>query len=75
MAKKKTTRKKFDPKKFLAELATNPEKLGKFILDPEGVMNAEKVPKEHRMHIKNALAHEIHRRLTSDPEAYAAVFV
>jgi hypothetical protein len=56
-------------KKFLAELASDPEKLGKFILDPEAVMNQAKISKKDRTMIKNAVAHFIHEKLVKPPEA------
>lgn len=65
MAKKKT------PKKFLTELATDPEKLGKFIQDPDGMMAAEGIDEKHRAHVKNAIAHDVVKKLTSTPDAYA----
>ena len=67
MARKKT------PKSFLAEIASDPEKLGRFILDPEGTMNAAKIEKKHRIHIKNAIAHQVNLALASTPEAYSVV--
>jgi hypothetical protein len=72
MAKKKKTSKaaKKTPKKFLAEIASDPAKLGRFIHDPEGLMDELKVPKQHRVHIRNAIAQEVHKRLAPTPEAY-----
>jgi hypothetical protein len=65
---------KMSPKRFLAELATDAEKLGRFILDPEGVMNAAKINKKDRLHIKNAIAHYVHERLVKPPpEAYYVI--
>ncbi len=61
---------KKSPKKFLTELATDPEKLGRFILDPDGMMKAEGIDVKHHAHIKNAVAHDVAKRLTTTPEAY-----
>ena len=69
MAKKK----KKSHKKFLTELATDPEKLGKFIQDPDGMLAAEGIDEKHRLHVKNAVAHDVHKRLTSTPDAYALI--
>jgi hypothetical protein len=53
---------------YLARLATDPAKLGRFILDPEGEMNHDKIPKKNRADIQNALAIEIARKLVVSPE-------
>jgi hypothetical protein len=70
VAKKKV---KKSPQQFLTELATDPEKLGKFILDPEGAMKAASVAKEHRAHIKHGVAHLVHEKLIKPPEAYYVI--
>lgn len=71
MAKKKTPKAgKKTAKQFLAEIATDPEKLGRFILNPERVMNEAKIPKKDRVHIKNAIATVVHKKLARTPEAY-----
>jgi hypothetical protein len=64
---------KKSPKQFLTELAADPEKLGKFILDPEAAMKAASIAKEHRAHIKNGVAHLVHERLIRPPEAYYVI--
>jgi hypothetical protein len=61
------------PKKFLADIASDPEKLGRFILDPEGVLNEAKIEKKHHIHIKNAIAQHVHQALASTPEAYTVI--
>lgn len=66
MAKKSP---KKSAKQFLMEVATDPEKLGNFILDPEDAMNAAKVPKKEQAHIKNAIAHYVHERLVKPQDA------
>jgi hypothetical protein len=58
-------------KKFLTELATDPEKLGQFILDPDRVLRAAKIDKKHWLHIKNAVAHDVHQKLVATPDSYA----
>jgi hypothetical protein len=73
VARKRNVRKRNVVREFLKSLATDPAKLGRFIISPEKVMNADKIPKEHRAEIKNVLALEIARRLTVIPEAYTAV--
>ena len=55
---------------FLTEIATDPEKLGKFILDPEGAMNEAKIGKQDRGHVKNAIAHFVHEKLVKPPDAF-----
>ena len=69
MAKKKAPKKK-TPKQFLTEIASDPKKLANFIVNPEAAMNAAKIEPKHRPHIKQAIAHEVYKRLTI-PEAYA----
>jgi hypothetical protein len=64
---------KKSPQTFLRELATDPKKLGKFILDPEGAMQAANVSEEHRAHIKNGVAHLVHQKLIKPPEAYYVI--
>ena len=54
---------KKSPKQFAAEVATNPEKLGKFILDPESVFAGEKFSKAERAQIKEALSHFTAKKL------------
>ncbi len=61
MAKKQQ---KKTPKQFAAEVATNPEKLGNFILDPEGVFAGEKFTKAERDQIKQALSHFTTKKLS-----------
>jgi hypothetical protein len=67
MAKKKP---KKSPKQFLTDLAADPAKLGKFILDPEGAMDEAKIAKKDRPHIKNSVAHMVHHKLVKPPDAY-----
>ena len=67
MAKKSA---KKSPKQFVTELATDPEKLGSFILDPEGALNQAKIDKKHRAPIKNGVAHLVHEKLVKPPQAY-----
>lgn len=69
MAKKKKT-----PKQFLTELAGDPEKLGKFIQDPDGVLKEEGIEEKHHIHIKNSVAHDVFKKLTDTPDAYAILF-
>jgi hypothetical protein len=57
----------------MTEIATDPEKLGMFILDPEGAMDAAKIAKKERTHIKNAIAHYVHEKLVKPPEAYFVI--
>lgn len=66
MAKK---RPKKSAKQYLMEVATDPEKLGKFILDPEGAMTTAKIPKKEQDHIKKAIAHYVHERLVKPQDA------
>jgi hypothetical protein len=68
----KKSRKK-SPKEFMTEVATDPEKLGKFILDPEAAMDEAKITKKERIHIKNALAHYVHEKLVKPPQAYFVI--
>jgi hypothetical protein len=77
MAKKankasKTSKAK-NPKRFLTELATNPEKLGKFIKAPDKMMREAGIPKEHMDDVRNAVAHSVHRKLTKAPNAFTMV--
>jgi hypothetical protein len=58
-------------KKFLTELATNPEKLGKFMMNPERTMREAKIDKKHWAQIKNSVAQHYHKKLVSTPDAYA----
>jgi hypothetical protein len=60
-------------KHFLSELATDPEKLGKFILDPEGAMEAANIAKAHHAHIKHGVAHLVHENLIKPPEPYYVI--
>ena len=61
------------PKEFLKELATDPVKLGKFILDPEGAMNEAKITAEKdRTHVKNSIAHFASEKLVK-PDAYTVI--
>jgi len=62
-----------DPKKFLAELATNPELLGKFIKAPEKVMKEAGIDKKHMRNIKNAVGHSVHKKLASAPQPFTMV--
>jgi hypothetical protein len=62
-----------DPKKFLAELATNPELLGKFIKAPVKVMTQAGIDKKHMRDIKNAVAHSVHNKLASAPQPFTMV--
>ena len=71
----KATKKATQPKKFLTELATNPEKLGRFIKNPEKVMRDDGIAKQHMADIKNAVAHCVHKKLTSPPNALTAVII
>jgi hypothetical protein len=64
---------KKSPQQFMTELATDPEKLGKFILDPEGAMDEAKINKTDRTQIKNAIAHFVHEKLVKPPEAYYVI--
>jgi hypothetical protein len=59
-------------KNFLTKLATDPETLGKFMLNPERTMQEAKIDKKHWVHIKNSVAHYYHRKLAT-PEEYALV--
>jgi hypothetical protein len=59
------------PKKFLAELASDAEKLGRFILDPEGVMKEDKFGKQDQEKIRNAVAHYVHGKMYKPPDADA----
>lgn len=70
MAKKSQ---KKTPKQFMTEVATDPEKLGKFILDPEGAMDEAKITKKERTQIKNAIAHYVHEKLVKPPDAYFVI--
>jgi hypothetical protein len=56
----------------LTELATNAEKLGNFMLNPERTMQQAKIDKKHWTHIKNAVAQHYHKKLAT-PEEYALV--
>lgn len=67
MAKKQA---KKSPKDFLKEVATDPEQLGKFILDPEGAMDEAKIGKKERAHVKSAIAHYVHEKLVKPPDAF-----
>jgi hypothetical protein len=71
----KKSKKAKDPKKFMAELATNPEKLGRFIKAPDKVMAEEGVAKQHMKDIKNAVAHSVHQKLASHPNALTAAII
>ncbi len=75
MAKKKARKGKKNSKQFLTEIATDPHKLGRFIHDPEGMMDAAKVSRKDRVHIRNAIAHAVHKQLALTPEAFVAVLV
>jgi hypothetical protein len=66
---KKSTKK--TPQQFLTDLAADPEKLGKFILDPEGAMDEAKIAKKDRNQIKSAVAHFVHEKLVKPGEADA----
>ena len=57
----------------MKEIATDPEKLGKFILDPEGAMDEAKIGKKERMQIKNAIAHHVHEKLVKPPQAFFVI--
>jgi hypothetical protein len=61
-------------KKFLTELATDPEKLASFINDPEGAMEARRIPKEDRAFIRNVVALEVAKKLVVIPEAFHVHF-
>ena len=73
MAKKKAKLKP-NVKKFLAELGTDPNKLGRFILDPETVMNEAKIAKQDREDVRKAMALAVHHKLKAVPEAYLVMF-
>jgi hypothetical protein len=62
-------RPKKSAKQFLTEVATDAEKLGNFILDPEGAMDAAKIAKKEQAHIKSAIAHYVHERLVKPQDA------
>jgi hypothetical protein len=61
------------PQQFLRELATDPKKLGRFIIDPEGAMKAANIAEEHRGHIKHGVAHLVHEKLIKPPAAYYVI--
>jgi hypothetical protein len=61
------------PQQFMAEIATDAEKLGQFILDPEAAMDAAKITKKERTHIKNAIAHYVHEKLVKPADAYFVI--
>jgi hypothetical protein len=67
--------KKITPRRFLSQIGTDPEKLGRFILDPEGMMNEHGILKKHRHHIKNAVAQAVHKTLSGTPEAYICIIL
>jgi len=50
-------------RKLIAELSTIPEKLARFIQDPKAVMEAAKIPKKHRVGVRDAVALEFSERL------------
>jgi hypothetical protein len=58
-------------KQFLRDLATDAEKLGKFIKNPEKLMNQAGIDKKHRIHIRNSVALEVCKKLARTAEAYA----
>jgi hypothetical protein len=66
---------KKSPRQFLTEMATDPEKLGKFILDPEVAMDEAKIAKKDRDQIRNAIAYHVHQKLAKPPQAHSAFFV
>jgi hypothetical protein len=72
VAKKKSAKR--TPKQFVTDIATDPAKLGKFILDPEGAMDDAKITKKDRVHVKNAIAHLVHEKLVKPPEAYFVIW-
>jgi hypothetical protein len=67
VAKKKA---KKTPQQFLTDLATDPEKLGNFILDPEGSMDDAGIGKKDRAHVKSGVAHFVNQKLVKPPDAF-----
>jgi hypothetical protein len=66
---------KTTPKKFLAEIGTDPEKLGRFIMDPEAMMNDYGILKKDRHQVKCAVSQAVHKRLCVAPEAFICIIV
>ena len=60
-------------KKFLGELAADPTKLGKFILDPDAAMNAAGIPDDQKGDIKSGVKDRVNTALGDDPESFAFV--
>jgi hypothetical protein len=62
---------------FLRWLAANPEELGRFIKNPDDVMDKQNISKqdrELRLKIKNTVAHQIRYQLGSqNPEAFNVI--
>jgi hypothetical protein len=50
-------------RKFLADLAKDPEKLGSFILDPYGFMEDMKIPKKDQTRIWRAVTVDVMKHL------------
>jgi hypothetical protein len=65
--------KKITPKKFLSEIGTDPDKLGRFIIDPDAVMNEYGILQKDRDEIKCAVSQAVHKKLC--PAAYICLIV
>ena len=59
------------PKDFLTELAGDPVLLAKFIHNADALLAESGISEDEWVHIKNAVAHDVHKKLTSTPDAYA----
>ena len=69
MAKKKT------PNQFLAQVGTDPELLGNFIMDPDGTMDQAGVPAKDRAHIRCAVAQAVLKNRAETPQSFICIIV
>jgi hypothetical protein len=58
-----------EAKKFLKELATNPDALMEFIKHPDRAMNERVIPEIEQTYIKNCVALEVSKKMIVCPDA------
>jgi hypothetical protein len=63
VAKQRKKNSKDPVKKLLAELSKLPNKLARFIQNPDGVMDEENIPRKDRVYVRDAVALKFSKRL------------
>jgi hypothetical protein len=67
--------KKQAPDQFLAQLGSDPELLGNFIMDPDGTMDQYNVPAKARADVRSAVAQAVVKNLSQAPDSYICIIV